>query len=106
MLPAIQLLRCYQGESFSKTATCRDADGLANLTGYTASFLVKNADGTTIATPTLTLGGSAGTVVIELSSAATEALPPGTYRYDFSVTSSGGLKFPLMTGSFDIIGRV
>ena len=48
----------------------------------------------------ITLGGTAGTVVISLSDEVTASLPTGTYVYDLELTSSTGSKTRLLEGTF------
>lgn len=65
-----------QGSEVNRTITWKDSNGDANdLTGYTAIMTAKKPDGTTIFSLTesagLTLGGAAGTIVINISGAVT-----------------------------------
>jgi hypothetical protein len=84
-----------QGATFDRTVTWRDnAGALVDLTSYTATMKIKDPDGTTIATPTLTLGGAAGTIAIHLSAATTRALTPtpsDSLVYDLLVTAADGV---------------
>lgn len=78
-----------------------------NLTGYTALMEVRNTAGTLILTLStansrITLGGAAGTITLTVDDADTEALTPGTYDYDLTLTSSGGTTTRLIEGVFTV----
>jgi hypothetical protein len=84
-------LTIYQGATFEHTTTCLENDEPRDLTGYTARMQAR-ADAA--AQPILdlttgdgiTLGGTTGTITIEIPAADTAGLPPGDWRYDLQIT--------------------
>lgn len=103
-----------QGATFKHTLTLKDsADALINLTGYSAEMdLRKNQDDTTevatltVANNRLTLGGAAGTVVLQISATDTTNLAPGDGVYDFELTDSNGVVDRILEGTYSIRGNV
>ena len=82
-----------------------------DLTGYTALMEVRDSDGTLIVTLStansrIALGGAAGTITLTVDDADTEDLDPGTYRYDLTLTSSGGTTTRLIEGVFTVAEAV
>ncbi len=76
-----------------------------NLTGYTAKFTVRGSDGTTHAAATetdgITLGGSAGTVVIDTGTMTTPpTIPAGEHDYLFELRNGSGVIELLMSGTW------
>lgn len=89
--------------------TWKDADGVAiNLTGYTARMQIKRDVSTasilelTTENSRITLGGSAGTIELNVTNAVTATLPAGNYKYDMELISSGGIVTRLLEGSIVI----
>lgn len=107
-----------QGATFQRTLTWyTDEAGTTpkNLTGYTARMKVKTNDlGTTILDSaagqiTFTLGGTAGTIVIDIAAAITEALAatrPRALRHDLELVSGAGLVTRLVQGHVTVSGEV
>ena len=99
-------LVCEQGATFTFQFTIKTGDTVWNLTNYTATMTVRPFIGATttsvIATNAngkIALGGSAGTVVVTLSSTETAALDPSRFVYDF-VLNSGTVVTRLLEGKF------
>lgn len=86
-------LTIYQGATFEHTLTCLENDQPRDLTGYTAKMQARaSADAnsailTLTDTTGITLGGTSGTVMINIPAADTAHLPPGTWKYDLTITS-------------------
>ena len=103
-----------QGATFKHTLTLKDAsDSLINLSGYSAEMdLRKNQDDTnevitlTIANNRITMGGSAGTVVLEISASDSSNLLVGDGVYDIDLTDSNGKVDRIMEGTFSVRGNV
>lgn len=103
-----------QGATFSKTITWKDADGNPiNLTGYTARMQFrKNKAATDIlfnATSSngkLLLGGSAGTIDINIAAADTAAFDFSRAVYDIELQSSGGTVTRLLEGAVNVSKEV
>jgi hypothetical protein len=104
--PGVYSPNTYKGETFTRIATWRDANGdLVDLTGYVAKLTISAAPvGSTNPVLTLssgdglTLGGGAGTIEWEMTPARTNALPVGALPYDLKLTDSTGVVTYLLTG--------
>lgn len=90
-----------------------DEDGevpLVDLTGYSATMKIRAYAASPTALLTLasgagiTLGGTAGTIALELTAAETEGLGAGTYVYDLVLTPPAGAaaKFVFLAGSMKV----
>jgi hypothetical protein len=103
-----------QGATFKHTLTLKDSsDALINLTGYSAEMdLRKNQDDSnevatlTVANNRITLGGSAGTIVLEISASDTSALLVGDGVYDIDLTDSNGKVDRILEGTYSVRGNV
>lgn len=103
-----------QGATFKHTLTLKDsADALINLTGYSAEMdLRKNQDDAseiitlTVANSRITMGGSAGTIVLEISASDTNSLSVGDGVYDIDLTDSNGKVDRILEGTYSIRGNV
>lgn len=104
---------CDQGATFGLNLTYEDASGTpVNLTGYSARMQVrlKTSSPTTILSLTsgneITLGGSAGTIVIAISAATTATLDAGDYVYDLELVAPSAAVTRLIQGRFRVSGEV
>ena len=101
-------MRCRKGQTFSKSLTWKpDGTNVADLTGYTGSFLIKKSPvsgSTVLATLTvgsgLTVAATSPNIVVSVSGATTENWTPGRYLYYLELVSGGGIVYPLLTGEF------
>src|SRR5215472_1882823 len=98
---------CQQYASFSLLITWLDENGSpVDLSGYSAAMQVRFALGgyllieLTNSNGMITLGGTAGTVLLIISAAKTTLFAPGAYHYDILLTSAGGVATRLLEGSF------
>jgi len=105
-------IKCPQGATFDKTFTISTDGQPMNLTGYTAAMQVcETYDSTsTVLSLTsgtgITLGGTAGTIAVLVSSTATAAITEGFYQYDLEITSGGGVTDRLLQGKFVVTPQV
>jgi hypothetical protein len=53
----------------------------------------------------IVLGGTAGTIVVEITATQSSAIPSGSYAYDLELTS-GGTVTRLLQGAFNVVGNV
>ena len=104
---------CPQGATFSKQLSYLIESVPVDLTGYTARMQVreKPSSSSTIVDLTtenggITLGGLAGTVLLEISASDTESLVPKTYVYDLELESSEGFVVRLIEGQFTVTAEV
>ena len=101
-------MECYQGASFDYTLTWQTGGTPVNLSGYSARMQVRDGfdGGSAIVNLTsgtgITLGGTAGTIVVALTAtqtAAIDATPSGQYVYDLELVS-GSTVTRLIEGNF------
>ena len=103
-----------QGATFLKTITWKDSSGTAiNLTGYIARMQFRrNKSSTTVlfsattANGIITLGGSAGTIVINIPATSTDDFSFSEAVYDLELESSGGIVTRLIEGSVELSKEV
>lgn len=104
-------LDCWQGASWDYTLTWQTAGTPVNLTGYTARMQVRPSydSGSAVVSLTsgtgITLGGTAGTVLLEMNATTTAALdgtPNAQYIYDLELISGAGYVTRLVEGNFFI----
>jgi hypothetical protein len=109
--PGTYDMTCFQGATFDKTFTVTEAGVALNLTGYTSAMQVREAADSTAYLVSLTsgtgitLGGTAGTIVVTIGASASSAIPAGSYAYDLELTS-GGTVTRLLQGAFNVVGNV
>jgi hypothetical protein len=105
-------LTIYQNASWTETLRLHvgNADSaVQNLTGYTASFTVKAnpGDGTALLTLSsgsgITLGGSAGTIVLSRSLAQVNAFTWTDGEYELTLTDGSGNTSLLLYGSVKVV---
>lgn len=110
--PGTYNITCFQGASFDRTFTVTQAGTALNLVGYSSALQVREAADSTAYLLSLTsgsgitLGGTAGTVLVTITSAQSSALDAGSYAYDLELTSSAGLVTRLLEGGFTVSGNV
>lgn len=101
----------YQQASLNLSATLYTDDAgttLWNLTGYTAAFRVMDKpSGTVIATLTdgagITLGGSAGTIIVKRTPAQVQNWKIDTGAYDLVITAADGTATMLLQGNIEVV---
>jgi hypothetical protein len=103
---------CPQGATFDSTFTLTVGGTAQNFTGYTAAMQVRDSAGAATALLNLTtsnggitLGGTAGTILVTIAGSATSALTAGSYSYDLELYS-GSVTTRLLQGSFNLTGEV
>jgi carbon monoxide dehydrogenase subunit G len=110
--PGTYNITCPQGATFDRTFTVSIGGVAMNLSGYTAAMQVRETYDS--ATPLIsltngsgiTLGGTAGTIGVVVSSTAMEAVADGFYSYDLEITSGGGVKDRILQGKFVVTPEV
>jgi hypothetical protein len=109
--PGTYDITCWQGATYDKTFTITEAGVALNLTGYTSAMQVRSAADATATLLSLTsgsgitLGGTAGTVLLTITAAQSSAIPAGSFAYDLELTS-GGTVTRLLQGAFNVVGNV
>lgn len=113
--PGILDLNCYQGATFDYSLSWSTGGTAVNLTGYSARLQVRESydAGTAVVSLAsgtgITLGGTAGTIVLEMSAATTAALdgtPNIQYIYDLELQSGAGYVTRLLEGRFYVYPEV
>lgn len=111
--PGILNLTLPQGSTWDVSLTYNDSAGSpVNLSNYTASMQVRNSykSPTTILSLTnssgITLGGSAGTISIDIPASVSQTVAAEKYVYDLELTSSGGTVTRLVQGTFTVTPEV
>jgi hypothetical protein len=108
-------LNCYQGANFDYSLTWQTGGTPVNLTNYSARMQVRDSydAGTAVVSLTsgtgITLGGTAGTIYVELSSTETASLdgtPNAQYIYDLELISGAGYVTRLVEGRFYVFPEV
>jgi hypothetical protein len=109
--PAVYNIEAYQGATYTLNMTYKIDDVVVDLTGYTAAMQVRVTPSSTTAVLNLesgveiTLGGTAGTIAVEVSATVMAAVVAGAYQYDFDL-SSGGQVTRLIRGRFTVEAEV
>lgn len=104
-------IRCFKSATLNLSITAYTDDQattLWNLTGYSAAFTVKDKPGgSTIATLTdgsgITLGGSAGTIIVKRSPAQLAAWKLDKGAYELTITSGAGDTTMILFGDLELI---
>ena len=113
-MPAAKyVIKVEQGAYWSRLMTYKDQAGdPIDLTGYSAAMMVRSLieSTSTILSLTsddgITLGGDAGTIFIEITTAQSAALPPGDAVYDLELTGPSGEVERLLQGPFIVSPEV
>ena len=110
--PAVYNLTMYQGASFDYTFTWKIDDEEVNLTGYFARMQVRRnyqAEDAVLSLTELdgiTLGGEAGTILVEVDDETTADIDAANYVYDLELESPGGEVYRLLQGKFVVSPEV
>jgi hypothetical protein len=109
--PGLYNLTIYQGADFDKTFTVLQSGTALNFTGYTAAMQIRtSADAPTYLLSLtngsgITLGGTAGTIALNITSAQSSALSAGSFSYDLEL-NSGSQITRILQGSCTVSGNV
>lgn len=111
--PGTYNIVAYQGASFDQQFAWKIDDTPVNLTGYTARMQTRRDHTSETATLTLTtenggitLGGSQGTILVEVDADTMEAVDAAEYVYDIELESAGGEVYRLLQGTFTVSPEV
>ena len=110
--PGTYNITCWQGADYDKTFTATQGGTAINWTGYTARMQVRDSSDATATLLSLTngsgitLGGTAGTIAVAITSTQSAAIPAGAYAYDLELVSSGNIVTRLLQGAFIVSGNV
>lgn len=105
--PGYLNLICYQGATFDYLLTWKTSGTAVDLTGYTARMQVREdfTSSTAVLSLTngsgITLGGTAGTILLATSAGTTAALAAGDYVYDLELVNSN-IVTRLVQGKFTV----
>ena len=103
--PGKYKIEARQGQTFDKTFTWRVSDLPVNVTGFTADMQVRSSwdsdDVVLDAQGFITLGGTLGTVRLNIPAGTIAAITPGRYQYDLEL-ANGATKTTLLAGVFQV----
>jgi hypothetical protein len=109
--PALYNITAYQGATYDLNLTWAIGGTAVNLTNYTAAMQVRenpSATNTVLSLTSgtgITLGGTAGTIAINVSANTMGSAIAGNYVYDLEL-NSGGEVTRLLQGAFAIQAEV
>jgi hypothetical protein len=111
--PGTYNITAYQGASFDLQFVWKIDDNPVNITGYTARMQARRRADSVTAAITLTnengriaLGGSAGTITLDVSADDMEEVDAAEYVYDLELESAGGEVYRLLEGKFTVSAEV
>lgn len=106
-------ITCFQGADYDQSFTVSQGGTALNWNGFTAKMQVREAADSTayllsLATggSGITLGGTAGTILVNISNAQSAAVSAGSYAYDLELISSSSAVTRILQGAFNVIGQV
>ena len=108
--PANYNITAYQGATYSSTLTYSIGGTAVNLTGYTAAMQVRENPSSSAVIGIssgsgITLGGTAGTIALNIAASTMGSATPGFYQYDLELTS-GSVVTRLLQGRFEIQAEI
>lgn len=113
MIPGKYNMVCPQGSTFNQELTYSINSVNVNLTGYSARMQVreKHTSTSTILSLTtanggLVLGGSAGTISINIPSTTTASITAKEYVYDIELVSPSSIVTRIIEGRFIVTPEV
>jgi hypothetical protein len=104
-------ITAYQGATYEMSMTWAIGGTAVNLTGYTAAMQVRESPNSPTAVISLTsgsgiaLGGTAGTIDINIPFTTMGAIPAGQFVYDLELTQ-GSTVSRLIQGNFIVDAEV
>jgi len=110
--PGVYDITAYQGADFDRTFTITQGGTALNLTGYTSRMQVREAADSTAyllyltSASGITLGGTAGTIAVAITSTQSSAIAAGSYAYDLEIIAGAGSVTRLLQGGFTVSGNV
>jgi hypothetical protein len=112
--PGTYDITLFQGADYDKTFTVLQGGTAINFTGFTSAMQVRTAADSTATLLSLTngsgitLGGTAGTILVTITNAQSAAISAGSYAYDLELTSGvgAGVVTRLLQGAFTVSGNV
>ena len=110
--PGIYNITVWQSADYDKTFTVTQNGTALNWTGYSARMQVRDSSDATATLLSLTsgsgitLGGTAGTIAVAITSTQSAAISAGAYAYDLELVSSGNIVTRLLQGAFIVSGNV
>lgn len=109
--PGVYNITCPQGASFDRTFSVTVSGSPLNLTGYTAALQVRSGADAADALISLTngsgitLGGTAGTVLVSIAASVTAGVAAGSYSYDLELYQGANVT-RLLEGAFNVTAGV
>jgi hypothetical protein len=109
--PARYDMTIYQGADFERVLTWSlgEPAALVDLSGYSARMQLRTYTASpevvaelTTSNGRISLGGTAGTIALNLTAAQTETLTPNQYAYDLEVIAPDGFVTRLVEGFVNV----
>ena len=110
--PGLYDITCFQGADYDKTFTVSQDGTALNWTGFSARMQVRtgaDASATLLSFSNgsgITLGGTAGTILLSITNAQSAAVPSGSYAYDLELISGSSAVTRILQGAFNVVGNV
>lgn len=105
LLPSRYDIDLYRGDTFKFSLVLKDVNSVViDITGWTGLCQVKNSVGAVVDTPTVTVGGTNGTVTVNMGD--TSSLAEDTYSYDVQMTDTTGNKRTYIGGNVVVTGDI
>ena len=98
-----------QGSDYSNIITVRTSSGEPlNLSGFTVASQIRKSFSSSVAYSfqCSVVSATSGQVRLQLSSAASEQIPPGRYLYDVEVTSPTNIKTRVVEGVLTLTPQI
>lgn len=110
--PGTYKITAPQGATFDRQFTLTIGGTAVDLSGYHAAMQIRETHETETPIISLTqgtgitLGGTAGTILVEISAATMGSAEPAQYVYDLELVGSTGTVTRLLEGDFTITPEV
>ena len=112
MTPGLVNFVCPQGSTFRRTLTYTLDEVPVDLSGYSSRLQVRQAYYSEdpivslVSGSGITMGGSAGTIDILISTSVTSQFPTGTHVYDLEIISPSNIVDRLIECTFNVTPEV
>jgi hypothetical protein len=104
---------CPQGSTFNRVLTYKINSASVNLAGYTAAMQIREKPYSTgyisflnTENGGISLGGSAGTITLNIAASVTSNFLAGDYVFDLELTSTNNTVTKLIEGKFNVTPEV
>ena len=94
---------CEIGTTFQRSIIIYEGEPKTpkNLTGFTSTFIVYDADDQAILSPTVSAGDATGMLTATSSATDTASIPPGMHTYKWTILNAG-VVIRELSGQFEV----